>query len=260
MARKREKIGGVSFLPAEIKFESKDGLFKIAQDVAKTVESMSTNFTDDDIQQAKKVVANSRKETTDIDRIRKEVKKSIIGNYPEFEQDVKAIIAVIDDAEKELRTKIKAQEEREQEQKFETICEMFELNERKYPFVKDGSVTIENVFEDKWLNKSVSTTKIEQAINEKLLAIQNDLSVIESDANATRLKALYMQSMNLTQAMVTLNNQLAQEAAVTAQPEPSIPAPTSDITEHILTVETTPAQWEQLQIYLKRNGITYQTI
>lgn len=131
-------------------------------------------YTDETIKEAKADRAALNKFITALEDKRKEVKKQCLEPYNQFEKQIKELVAIIDEPVKLIGTQITDFEDREKEKKKEKIIELFN-NIGFQPFVK-----LEQIFDSKWLNKSVSLKSIEDELNSVLYQVGHDVSAINA--------------------------------------------------------------------------------
>lgn len=131
-------------------------------------------YTDETIKEAKTDRAALNKFITALEDKRKEVKKQCLEPYNQFEKQIKELVAIIDEPVKLIGTQITDFEDREKDKKKEKIIELFN-NIGFQPFVK-----LEQIFDSKWLNKSVSLKSIEDELNSVLYQVGHDVAAINA--------------------------------------------------------------------------------
>lgn len=131
-------------------------------------------YTDETIKEAKADRAALNKFITALEDKRKEVKKQCLEPYNQFEKQIKELVAIINEPVKLIGTQITDFEDREKEKKKEKITELFN-NIGFQSFVK-----LEQIFDSKWLNKSVSLKSIEDELNSVLYQVGHDVSAINA--------------------------------------------------------------------------------
>ena len=113
-------------------------------------------YTDETIKDAKSDRALLNKFKTALEDKRKEVKKQCLEPYNQFEKQIKELVAIIDEPVKLIGEQITEFEDREKAEKHEQITKLFD----KAGF--QSFVTLEQIYDPKWLNKSVSLKSIEE--------------------------------------------------------------------------------------------------
>lgn len=134
--------------------------FKTALDL-KMDEYRGLVFTDQQIPEARKTVAELRKLKAAIDTKRKELKKEHMIPYDEFEKQAKEIMSIIDSAIVPINEQIKEAEEIKRDIKRKEISNYF-------LYVADGNPNydLSECWNDKWIsNASYSIKKIKEEID-----------------------------------------------------------------------------------------------
>ena len=131
-------------------------------------------YTDETIKDAKSDRALLNKFKTALEDKRKEVKKQCIEPYNQFEKQIKELVAIIDEPVKLIGEQITEFEDREKAEKHEQIIELF----NKAGF--QSFVTLEQIYDLKWLNKSVSLKSIEEELTNTVYRIGHDVTTINS--------------------------------------------------------------------------------
>ena len=131
-------------------------------------------YTDETIKDAKSDRALLNKFKTALEDKRKEVKKQCLEPYNQFEKQIKELVAIIDKPVKLIGEQITKFEDREKAEKHEQITELF----NKAGF--QSFVTLEQIYDPKWLNKSVSLKSIEEELTNTVYRIGHDVTTINS--------------------------------------------------------------------------------
>ena len=131
-------------------------------------------YTDETIKDAKSDRALLNKFKTALEDKRKEVKKQCLEPYNQFEKQIKELVAIIDEPVKLIGEQITEFEDREKAEKHGQITELF----NKAGF--QSFVTLEQIYDPKWLNKSVSLKSIEEELTNTVYRIGHDVTTINS--------------------------------------------------------------------------------
>lgn len=131
-------------------------------------------YTDETIKDVKSDRALLNKFKTALEDKRKEVKKQCLEPYNQFEKQIKELVAIIDEPVKLIGEQITEFEDREKAEKHEQIIELF----NKTGF--QSFVTLEQIYDPKWLNKSVSLKSIEEELTNTVYRIGHDVTTINS--------------------------------------------------------------------------------
>lgn len=146
-------------------------------------------FTEDQKALAKKDIANLRKLKTAIDGKRKEVKKTFLEPYNEFESKVKELISLIDEPIALIDKQVAEFEAKQKAEKQEKIKEI-------YAELIDGIdyIPLASIYKKEWENASTSLKSIKADMEEKIFHINQDLQTLDafgSDA-CEKAKATYL--------------------------------------------------------------------
>lgn len=152
-------------------------------------------FTEETIKDAKKDRADLNKLKNAFDDERKRIKKLCMDPYNRFESQVKEITSLIEEPIRLIDSQIKEVEQQKKEQKRKDVEELF------------GSigfqifVTLDKIWDEKWLNATVSLSKIEEQMKSRMYQIGEDVATIQ------RLPEFSFEAMEVYKS--TLNLSLA---------------------------------------------------
>ena len=177
----------------EIRWNNEELKTEIAE---KMQEYKSLAFTEETIKEAKADRAKLNKLRTAFEDERKRIKKLCMAPYNEFERQVKELIALIDEPIRLIDSQIKEVEEKRRNDKRKDIEELFRTIGFQ-PFV-----TLEKIWDEKWLNASVSINRIEEQMKTRMYQIGNDVATINNlpDFSFEALE-VYKKSLDLTTAI-----------------------------------------------------------
>lgn len=169
-------------------------------------------YTDDQINLAKKdrALLNSFRKSINDRKI--QLKKEFCEPYDEFAEQVKVLTQKVDSAAAEIDAQIKAFEEKEKAEKKKRIEEYwFDIKPDK------NLVDLEQVWDQKWLNKSVKDSEWQKALDQRAAKIHDDLhaiavSTIGDTAKMDFCIGEYIKTLDLGAAYVAWENKLQQEA------------------------------------------------
>ena len=133
-------------------------------------------YTEENINMAKKDRANLNKLKKAINDEKIRVKNTLLAPYADFESKCKELIKIVDTSVENVDRQVKAFEDEEKRTKKEEIQKYF--NEHVGHF-KDV-IIFENVFEDRWLNKTTAMKTVQADIEHIFSRATSDLTVIES--------------------------------------------------------------------------------
>ena len=162
----------------------------------KMQEYKSLAFTAETIQDAKKDRAKLNKLRTAFEDERKKVKKQCMEPYEKFEQQVGELIALIDEPIQLIDRQIKEVEQNRKEEKRQRIESMFAgIGFQTF-------VTLDKIWDDKWLNASVPLGKIEEQMRSLMYQIGNEVLTIQNLPEFSfEAMEVYKKSLNLTMAI-----------------------------------------------------------
>ena len=133
-------------------------------------------YSDEQIQEAKKDRAdlNKLKKALNDERIRRE--KEYMIPFNDFKAKVNEIISIIDKPIAVIDSQVKSYEEQKKQEKLENIQEYYnsiEEDDLKW-------LGFPAIYNEKWLNASVSMKSIQEEINARLEQIKNDLATLSN--------------------------------------------------------------------------------
>ena len=170
-----------------IKFDEFENLKEQAEKVAEIISSVDDS--EENIKEAKKVLASSRKSIQTLNDTRIKIKKEFSKPLMEFESKVKEITEIVESAGRVLSGKIKAHEDSQRDLKLELIKSMYKLNVA--PRVSEVA-SFDWFFESHFLNKTFSMNKIEKELEEFNQKILSELETIEKMENGEDVMIEYI--------------------------------------------------------------------
>lgn len=177
----------------EIRWNNEELKAEIAE---KMQEYKSLAFTEETIKEAKADRAKLNKLRTAFEDERKKIKKQCMEPYVKFEQQVKELIALIDEPICLIDRQIKEVEQKIKEEKRQKIEELFA------GIGFQNFVTLDKIWDDKWLNASVPLGKIEEQMKSWMYQIGNDLLTIKNLPEFSfEAMEVYKKSLDLTTAI-----------------------------------------------------------
>lgn len=153
-------------------------------------------FTEETIADSKKDRADLNKLRGAIDNERKRIKKMCMEPYDKFEKEVKEVLGLVDEQINAIDVQIKEVEQIKREEKRKTVQELFEsIGFQKF-------VTLEMIWDEKWLNASVSLSKVENQMKETMYRIGEDVgTIIRLPEFSFEAMEVYKKTLDLTQAI-----------------------------------------------------------
>ena len=180
------------FVP-EIKWNNEELKAAIAD---KMKEYKGLVFTEETISEGKKDRANLNKLRGAIDDERKRVKKLCMEPCNRFEKEVKEVLALVDEEISAIDIQIKEVEQIKREEKRKAVQELFEsIGFQKF-------VTLEMIWDEKWLNASVALSKVENQMKETMYRIGEEVGTISRLPEFSfEAMEVYKKTLDLTQAI-----------------------------------------------------------
>lgn len=177
-------------------------------------------YTDDQIKDAKADRAELNKLVKVLEDKRKEIKALCLAPYDSFERQMKELVAVVNEPIAIIDDQIKAYEAQKKDEKGKQI-------KAYYDTLDFHGVTLEQIFDAKWLNASVSMASIQDALNKRAQEIAVDMKTL-ADLPEYSFEALemYKTTVDIRQALNEANRlaELAKKKAeAIAPPEIEIP-------------------------------------
>jgi len=258
--------------------------------LAKAAEYEAIVYNDDQVKAAKADRANLNrlKKALNDERIRQE--REYMQPFQTFKAQINEIIGIIDKPVQAIDKQVKAFEEQQKAEKRQSIeaCWQEVLQADGVP----AAVCFSHVWDEKWLNASVTMTTIKKAMVEKLEKIAADLAVVRSlPAYAFEAEECYLDTLDLARAVSEAHRladmaekkaayeaeQARLKAEYAAKMEAAEMKPTPATVQESRTVEPAPAaepqrEWIAFQAYLtpdearalgqymKNNGIQYKAV
>lgn len=153
-------------------------------------------FTEETIKEAKKDRANLNKLKNAFEDERKRIKRQCMAPYERFEAQVKELIGLIEEPIRLIDAQIKEVEEQKRQEKRKGIEELFgSIGFQNF-------VTLDMVFDEKWLNASVPMSKIEEQMKSRMYEIGNGIMTIRNLPEFSfEVMEVYKKTLDLPQAI-----------------------------------------------------------
>lgn len=255
--------------PIEFNYE------ELKQELAERVQDYKTVvYTADTIKTAKadRAKLNALKKSLNDERIRLE--KEYMEPFQVFKTQVTDLVMIVDDAAKAIDKQVKDYEELQKQKKYESIKELFEsLFSAELPWLK-----LEQIMDDKWLNATTTTKKVEDAMNEIKAKILSDMEMLSRlPEYSFEAQETYKARLRVEDALWQADHlkQMAEAKKAIADPEPEqktleefMPAPEEpDKGEPEMGISVlqfrcfcTMEQAMKLRHFMKAEGIQFERI
>lgn len=206
-----------------------DGVIKTNADeimvkVEKALEAYDPEkFSPENIPEAKKARADLNAAAAALNAKRVELERTWLKPFEEFKGKVAAICKKIGEVSSRIDTTIKAAEEREKAEKKKAITEYFSG-------LGAQAVSLEQIWDPRWLNKTETMTSVKKDIDAKLAKIKDDLAVLDR-VNEEGIKEHYLITLDLTGALRRADELKAarERLSAAAAPAPG-PGPAEAVT------------------------------
>lgn len=179
-----------------IGWNKKEFMDKVA---AITQQYNGLTYTEEQMKSAKadRARLNAMKEAISNRRI--EVKNAVMAPYTQFEKEVKEVVALIDGPISMIDSQIKEYEERVKAEKKQKLKALFQDIASEYEFL-----TFDQIFEQRYLNATVSLNKANEDIKRKVEKVASDFQTIDaftSEKYRGAAKDVYMRTLSLSAAL-----------------------------------------------------------
>lgn len=177
-----------------------------------------SNYTDDNIDQAKRDKASLNKAAKALNSKRLEIEKEFMKPFGEFKEVVNETVKLIGECSAKIDTVVKQNEQQYKEKKKANIKIYFDgMNTNLVDFNK--------VFRSKWLNKSSSMKSVCSDIDAIFAKVENELSTLKGfGEDFDVLRIYYMDTLNITSTIQYANRLKEQRERAKAAEEARIKA------------------------------------
>lgn len=215
-------------------------------------------YTEDQIKDAKADRAKLRKFVDALEAKRKEIKNQCLAPYNAFEKQMKEIIAIVNQPIQMIDVQVKEYEEAQKEEKYRAI-EAYWLTLSDDGKVPNG-ITLEKIYNAKWLNASVNIKTVCLEINARLEQIEKDLAVLaELPEFGFEATEVYKDTIDLNKAIAEgrrlseMQKRKAEAEQLKAEQEATKIA-IANVSEKVVEAVNTPKapekRWIGFQAYL----------
>lgn len=156
-------------------------------------------YSEDQIKEAKADRAKLNKFVQALETKRKEIKKQCLQPYESFETKMKEIVALVNEPIALIDSQVKGYEEQRKAEKLEKIKEYFESLPQIEGFEE---LKLEQFFDNKWLNSSVSLKKATEEISTICGEIKGNLEMLQNLPEfGFEAVAVYKETLDVTTAV-----------------------------------------------------------
>jgi len=231
-----------------------------------------SNYNESNIDLAKKDKAMLNKASKALNAKRLEFEKEFMKPFSEFKEIVTDTVKLISECSSKIDLVVKQSEQKYKDDKRKIVESLFA--ETGFTLV-----TLDKIFEDKWLNKTTKKKDIKAEIESKVAKIKDDIVTLEAIGEDVHLlKSLYLDTLNINSTIQYANSLKANREKVKAEsekvvapvvqiqatPEPKreavISAPQTDIYVRAFKVSGTREDIIALGDFMNQRGIKFQKI
>lgn len=163
-----------------------------------------SNYTDDNIDQAKKDKASLNKASKALNAKRLEIEKEFMKPFGEFKEVVSETVQLISQCSSKIDYVVKQSEQVYKDTKKAAIIDYFDANNANL-------VDFNKIFKEAWLNKTVKEKNIFTDIDNILAGIESDIRTIESmSEDADVLRTYYLDTLNINNT-IQYGNRLKEQ-------------------------------------------------
>lgn len=153
------------------------------------------------------MIAEAKSDTANLNKLKKALsderisrKKDFMKPFETFEEQVKELCGMIDEATSGIKAQLDEYEQKRIEEKRTAIRELFSEIASEYDAL--DFITLDKIFNDKWLNKTTTDKAIATEITEAFEKATRDLEVIAQMPNFSfEAKEVYKRTLDLNQAI-----------------------------------------------------------
>lgn len=223
-------------------------------------------YTDDQIKEAKTDRAKLNKFVSALEDKRKEVKKQCLAPYEAFEKKMKELVAIVNEPIAMIDGQVKAYEDQKKNEKFEEIKAFFENT------VHADWLTLEKIFDEKWLNASVRMSAVETEIMSKIEQIETDIMTLQNLPDFSfEAVEVYKDTIDINKAiqegkrLSEIQKKKAEAEAVQTEPE-KVTTEFEEVSEIVGKVwvsfkaHLTPVEAKALRQFFEDRNIEFEAI
>lgn len=238
------------------------------------------NYGEDNIDLAKKDKAMLNSASKALNDKRIQFEKEFMQPFSEFKSVVSETVTLIKDCSAKIDTVVKQSEENAQKAKRVEVEKIWESKSFTL-------VSLEKIFDTKWLNKGTTLKTVDSEIVGKIANINDDIKTIEAiGEDVDLLKALYLDTLNLNstiqyantlkqnrerakadaeakakaQPIVEVTHQTVSEPAPISEPQAPILNTQSEVLTRAFKITATKEQIIALAKHMDLQGIKYEKV
>jgi hypothetical protein len=195
-----------------------------------------SNYNESNIDVAKKDKAMLNNASKVLTAKRIELEKEFLKPFDELKNTITETVKLIGECSGKIDTVVKTSEQKEKDAKRATI-------QKHWDSKAFTLVTLDKVFDDKWLNKGSKEKDIFKEIDTKIAKINDDLVTLEAiGQDVELLKSIYLGDLDLNKAIQYANTLKANKAKVQQTETTPAPTPIEQPKTVAYTAPVTPVQ------------------
>lgn len=233
----------------DVTFEEYDNLLSEANNLAEHVKQVEVN--EENVKEAKRLMSQMNNRVKELETTRKDVKKALLEPYNHFDNQVKTIKSVIDDAVSHVKKQERELTEQERENKKQAIADIFDKRIKHYGFEK--IMGFADFLKPQYLNKSFSMNKVENELVEWLEKTKRDLETIEKLDNRDELIVEYQNTQDLSMAFEIIDKRNQRKKQIAEQ----VKKPETKQTYHVFTISN-EKDAQITKLLLEQNNIEFE--
>ena len=150
-------------------------------------------YTDENIKEAKADRAALNKFSKALNDGKKDVKKMMLEPYSVFEDQVKELIAIVDEANANIDSQVKAYDQKKREEK---LIKVEEIYDRTFASAEE--------LKESYLNVTTTLKSITNDMEHMRDSVRHDLEVINAETGEYQfeMKKKYIETLNITEALM----------------------------------------------------------
>ena len=242
-------------IQGSVEFNEYENIFHQAQELAEQLEKVEVN--EENLKESKKLLAAINKRVKELEEKRISVKKVMLEPYQLFEDQVKNIVAVVKNADNEVRQQIKRLEEIERNEKEEILENIFYKRKKMYSL--GDLIEFEDFLLPGHLNKTVSIEAVEKEMINFLEKTEKDYQVILSLDEPEKIVSVYICCFDLGQAINYVQEQRQREEQIKASGAIK-KQPTENQIAYLVNVQVyNQKELKLLEMLLQENDFEFNT-
>jgi len=184
-----------------IRFDDYEKLKAQAEEIANFVSQVEV--TEENVKEAKRLLAEINKSIGVLNRRRIDIKNHILAPYEEFNTKVKEIETIVKDADCLVRSQVREMEEAERANKEQVLRDIWGRRIKPYTFAKMFS--FDDWMEPRHLNKTQAISNSEKEMTDFLEKTEKDLEVLHQMDDSNSLMLEYLHCRDVAECISRIN-------------------------------------------------------